>query len=103
MKKSNLIKRLEKEGYNITYEKVDYWDNIPVVKIGNSKLALESFIRNRDYNNFTINYYDNTTYKQVMERIDHIKNNCKEQYNLYYINTIAYEKGRKHIIEESFI
>ena len=102
MKKSNLIKRLEKEGYTITYEKVDYWDNIPVVKIGNSRLALESFIHNRDYNNFTISYYENTTYKQVMERINYIKI-CEEQYNLFYINTIVYEKGRKHIVEENFI
>ena len=103
MKKSNLIKRLGKEGYTITYEKVDYWDNIPVVKIGNNKLALESFIHNRDYNNFTIDYYESTTYKQVIDRISYIKNNCGEQYNLYYINTIEYRKGRKHIIEESFI
>ena len=36
MKKSNLIKRLEKERYIITYEKVGYWDNIPVVKIDNN-------------------------------------------------------------------
>ena len=103
MKKSNLIKKLEKEGYTVDYEKISYWDNIPVVEIGNCKLALESFIYNRDYNNFTINYYNNTTFNQVMDRINYIKNNCKEQYNLYYINTIAYEKGRKHIIEESFI
>lgn len=32
MKSNNIVKRLEKEGYNIIYKKWGYWDNIPHVE-----------------------------------------------------------------------
>ena len=33
MKSSNIIKRLEKEGYSITFKKWHYWDGVPVVQL----------------------------------------------------------------------
>ena len=33
MKSTNIVKRLEKEGYKIIYKKWGYWDNIPHVQL----------------------------------------------------------------------
>lgn len=33
MKSYNIVKKLEKEGYNIIYKKWEYWDNIPHVEL----------------------------------------------------------------------
>ena len=33
MRKDNVIKKLIKEGYEIVYKRIAYWDNVPCVKI----------------------------------------------------------------------
>lgn len=33
MRSANIVKKLEKEGYNIVYKKWGYWDNIPHVEL----------------------------------------------------------------------
>ena len=107
MKKDNVIKKLTKEGYEIVYKRIAYWDNVPCVKIikdkGVSFLALESYIVNNKYNNFTIDYLINTTYKEIKDKINYIKNSNLGYEDYYYINIIIYDKKKKKkIIREGF-
>ena len=40
MKSGNIVKKLEKEGYNIIYKKWSYWDGIPHVQLDGFDFAI---------------------------------------------------------------
>ena len=43
MKSHNIIKKLEKEGYSITYKKWGYWNNIPHVVLDGFSFAIAEY------------------------------------------------------------
>lgn len=46
MKSINIIKKLEKEGYSITFKKWSYWDNIPYVELDLFDFAIVEQVQN---------------------------------------------------------
>ena len=40
MKNDNIVKRLQKEGYKITFKKWEYWDSIPHVQLDGFEFAI---------------------------------------------------------------
>jgi len=44
MKSVNIVKRLEKEGYNIIYKKWSYWDGVPHVEFDGFSFAIAEHV-----------------------------------------------------------
>lgn len=44
MKSDNIVKKLEKEGYNIAYKKWGYWNNIPHVELDGFDFTIAEYI-----------------------------------------------------------
>jgi len=65
MKNYNIVKRLEKEGYNITYQKWEYWDNIPHVQFEGFDFAIVEFT---SYNN-TLGCKVDFVYNEVLHAL----------------------------------
>lgn len=44
MKSANIVKRLEKEGYEITFKKWSYWDGVPHVQLNGFDFAIAEHV-----------------------------------------------------------
>jgi len=67
MKSDNIVKRLEKEGYKVTFKKWGYWDNIPhVVLDGFSFTIAEHVYLKNGWMGCNLNFI----YNHVQEALD---------------------------------
>lgn len=73
MRKSNLIQRLEKEGYPVKYDTFSYWNEIPYIeRADGTQLFLTIYYHNKG-NSKTIGYDSRLiTYDLVMEAFNNI-------------------------------
>ena len=72
MKSYNIVKRLEKEGYNIVYKKWAYWDGVPHVKFEGFDFAIAEYVHLK---NGWMGCNVNFIYNHVLEALNVAKNN----------------------------
>ena len=59
MKSSNIVKRLKKEGYKITYKKWAYWDGVPHVEFEGFDFAIAKIISRDNWQSCRVNFVYN--------------------------------------------
>ena len=59
MKSVNIIKRLEKEGYKITYKKWSYWDGVPYVELDGFDFAIAKIVSRDNWQSCRIDFVYN--------------------------------------------
>ena len=79
MKVDNIVKKLEREGYEIIYKKWGYWDGIPFVKLDGFDFAIVEGITIN--NSYTINM--EFVYNHVLDAIS-----IAEEYNYLILDLI---------------
>ena len=70
MKSANIVKKLQKEGYNIIYKKWGYWDSIPHVQLEGFDFALAECVLIGGAYGLNMNFI----YNHVLEALDLAKN-----------------------------
>ena len=56
MKSINIIKKLEKEGYSITFKKWHYWDNVPHVEFDTFSFAIAEHVEKNGWLGCNLNF-----------------------------------------------
>lgn len=88
MKSENIIKRLEKEGYEITYKRWSYWDNVPHVELDGFSFAIAEHTQQGNSLGLNLNFIYNevlnaiSTAQRINKKLDESKN---YHYNIYKI------------------
>jgi len=71
MKSDNIVKRLEKEGYKITFKKWGYWNNIPHVQLDGFDFAIAETVWSDGWQSCRVDFI----YNHVQEALHIAKNN----------------------------
>lgn len=71
MRSANIVKKLEKEGYNIVYKKWEYWDGIPHVQLNGFEFAIVEYTGTNGWLGCNLNFI----YNQVKEALYIAKKN----------------------------
>lgn len=59
MKSVNIVKRLEKEGYNIIYKKWSYWDDVPHVELDGFDFSIAKIISRDNWQSCRVDFIYN--------------------------------------------
>ena len=71
MKSENIIKKLKKEGYSITFKKWHYWDNVPHVELDGFDFAIVEHVHCNGWLNCNLDFI----YNHVQEALHVAKKN----------------------------
>ena len=85
MKSENIIKRLKKEGYKITFKKWHYWDNVPHVEFDKFSFTIAE-MKGEEWISLNLDFI----YNHVLEALDIAKRN-----NPIFIKKIEEEPGQE--------
>lgn len=105
MKSENIVKKLEKEGYKITFKKWSYWDNVPHVQLEGFDFAIAEHVY---FKNSWLGINKDFIYQHVQNAINLAKlnnpiilkkmNNGYWHYSIYLIDSMEdyymYKKGK---------
>ena len=59
MKSNNIVKRLEKEGYSITFKKWAYWDGVPHVQLQGFDFAIAKIVSRNNWQSCRVDFVYN--------------------------------------------
>ena len=59
MKSYNIVKRLEKEGYNIIHKKWAYWDHVPHVQLEGFEFIIAKIVWNNNWQSCRVDFIFN--------------------------------------------
>ena len=71
MKSSNIVKKLQKEGYKIIYKKWGYWNNIPHVQLNEFNFAIAEYTETNGWMGCNLDFIFN----QVQHALDIVRRN----------------------------
>jgi len=72
MKSNNIIKKLENQGYKITFKKWGYWNNIPHVQLNGFNFAIAEYVH---FSSGSMGINLDFIYNHVLEALDVVKTN----------------------------